>query len=392
MATDPTPPPSPEGGGGQRAMFTLLRNERCTFESDATAMAMLDAMPGPAMVLNSRRQVVLVNRRLRRAMELADVELSVGGLPGDVLACRHAATGPAHCGSTESCELCGANRAIRDCLSTGDAVTRECRIQSLRPENGGALDFRSHAAIVEVFGVKFLILALEDISSEKRRQILERTFFHDLMNTCGGIQGLAEVLADSGDATLDAEIQADLRRLAGHAIDQIASQRQLLAAERGELAVRVHPVELQPFLDEIVALYRHHDVADGRIIRLDLANPGTFETDPVLLGRVVGNLLKNALEATRQGNTVVVRGEHLATETSISVHNPELIPRDIQLQLFQRSFSTKGGEGRGVGTYSVRLFAEQYLRGKVGFESVPGAGTSFRVVIPNRFPAARAAA
>jgi sensor histidine kinase regulating citrate/malate metabolism len=52
------------------------------------------------------------------------------------------------------------------------------------------------------------------------------------------------------------------------------------------------------------------------------------------------------------------------------------------LQLFQRSFSTKG-EGRGLGTYSIKLLTERILNGKVSFTSSMDDGTTFRVLIPN---------
>jgi len=55
---------------------------------------------------------------------------------------------------------------------------------------------------------------------------------------------------------------------------------------------------------------------------------------------------------------------------------------DVQLQLFQRSFSTKSGTGRGVGSYSVKLLTEKYLRGTVTFSSSEAQGTTFTVRLP----------
>ena len=51
------------------------------------------------------------------------------------------------------------------------------------------------------------------------------------------------------------------------------------------------------------------------------------------------------------------------------------------MQIFKRSFSTKG-KGRGLGTYSVRLLAENYLKGKAGFISNEKEGTIFFVDLP----------
>jgi hypothetical protein len=58
------------------------------------------------------------------------------------------------------------------------------------------------------------------------------------------------------------------------------------------------------------------------------------------------------------------------------------MPREVQLQIFQRSFSTKADRGRGIGTYSVKLFVERYLKGTVGFVSAEPGGTTFSVTLP----------
>jgi sensor histidine kinase regulating citrate/malate metabolism len=67
------------------------------------------------------------------------------------------------------------------------------------------------------------------------------------------------------------------------------------------------------------------------------------------------------------------------------VRNQGTIPHVVRLQIFQRSFSTKG-PARGLGTYSMKLFAE-YLKGNVWFETSPEAGTTFFLRVPANAPA-----
>ncbi len=105
-------------------------------------------------------------------------------------------------------------------------------------------------------------------------------------------------------------------------------------------------------------------------------------TDVVLLRRVLVNLVKNAVEASSPGEQVTVRAREDGDEIVFEVHNPGVMPIAVQRQIFQRSFSTKEGHGRGVGTYSVRLFTERHLRGHVSFESREPEGTTFRVRVP----------
>ena len=96
---------------------------------------------------------------------------------------------------------------------------------------------------------------------------------------------------------------------------------------------------------------------------------------------MVGNLVKNAREAEPAGGRVTVSSAHLGDRVRIAVANPTPMPREVQLQVLQRSFSTKG-IGRGLGTHSVRLLTERYLDGRVSFTSTPDGGTSFVVDLP----------
>jgi len=104
-------------------------------------------------------------------------------------------------------------------------------------------------------------------------------------------------------------------------------------------------------------------------------------SDRVLLLRVLCNLVKNALEASRAGETVTIGCAKQDGQIEFWVHNAGAMPRDVQLQVFQRSFSTKG-QGRGLGTYSIKLLTERYLQGHVSFATSPEAGTTFRVRYP----------
>jgi signal transduction histidine kinase len=122
----------------------------------------------------------------------------------------------------------------------------------------------------------------------------------------------------------------------------------------------------------------HESGRDKKIILLGDAYDTDFETDNSLLQRVLINLVKNALEATSENGTVTLGAENLHKMIRFRVKNEGVIPRDVQLQLFQRSFTTRG-IGRGLGTYSIKLLTENYLKGHVSFISNEAEGTIFRV-------------
>jgi sensor histidine kinase regulating citrate/malate metabolism len=101
--------------------------------------------------------------------------------------------------------------------------------------------------------------------------------------------------------------------------------------------------------------------------------------------RVIGNMVKNALEACRPGDTVTLRCRASHDGIEFDVHNPGAMPRNVQLQVFQRSFTSKG-DGRGLGTYSMKLLSERYLGGRVSFTSEAVSGTTFSAWYPLHLP------
>ena len=106
-----------------------------------------------------------------------------------------------------------------------------------------------------------------------------------------------------------------------------------------------------------------------------------FKSDPTLVRRVLINMLKNALEATPARGEVLLGYFNDEGAVTFYVHNDQFMPKEVQLQVFKRSFSTKGKD-RGLGTYSIKLLTEKYLRGKVWFETDEKKGTSFFARLP----------
>jgi len=297
--------------------------------------------------------------------------------------CIHAVESPGGCGTTQFCTVCGAVNSVLE-SQRGVASEKECRIMSA---NHNALDLKVTATPYEWEGEEYTIFAIADISDEKRKQNLERAFFHDILNSAGGISGLTSVLEITEDPVEMNEMARIINRGANNLIEEIKSQRLLSAAESGELVLSCKMVETVPFLKELAEQYSQHEVMVNKYLHIDpKAENIVFATDKALLRRIVGNMIKNALEATMPGSPVTVSCSLLDdTEVEFSVHNKSFISKEVQLQLFNRSFSTKG-VGRGIGTYSMKLFGEKFLKGKVSFESTRDKGTTFFLKVPKHLP------
>ena len=354
------------------------------FLADPLAMTVLAALPDLVLVVNPQRQIVAYNQRLWEALGVESPEDLLGLRPGEIVHCIHAEEGPGGCGTAEACASCGAVHAILEALETDTDVTKEGSLRTAGTAEGGALDLRIHAVPVVVAGTRLVVLSLRDISDEKRRAVLQRVFFHDVANTAMSILALSELMGrPGGQGRSDEEYRADLRRLSHQIMEEITSQRQLLAAERGDLTATLSSVPASAVWEGVLSFYRHHELSHGRQLPLPAGAPDTtVVTDAALLRRTLGNLVKNALEATPAGGTVTVGAEERGQEIAFWVHNPTVMAEEVQQQLFHRSYSTHPGPGRGIGLHSVKLITERYLGGRVTFSSTEPEGTTFTVTLP----------
>jgi hypothetical protein len=259
-------------------------------------------------------------------------------------------------------------------------VMRECRIVTEDKSGSGALDLRVVATPIEAGGERLIIVVVEDISQTKRLAVLQRVFFHDVLNTAGCISGYAKFLVTEHEAV--EEVSELLIHLSEELIEEINAQRDLVSAEAGDLVVKVDMLMAGDVLDDLRNQYLKSPVVGERKIELGRIWSGVIWTDRRLLMRILGNMLKNGLEATAPGQTVRIDCFDQGDGVAFAVHNPGVMSEEVQLQMFQRSFSTKGQTGRGIGSYSMKLMGERYLGGRVEFVSRLPEGTTFSLRIP----------
>lgn len=359
----------------------LIRDFR-TIESLENVKEIINALPYIASILNPERQIVYSNDRLLELLKVDSLEEILGYRVGEAINCIHTGGSGNGCGTSESCKYCGAVNTILKSQETKLPAKDECRIASLI--NGQSVNF-DMLVMATPFFIKekqYTILSLNDISSEKRRKALERIFFHDVVNTAGTLKGIIEIMKDIED-------EKELRKFINLAdttsnelVEEIIAQRELIAAENNELQLKRDNILSIDLIRDAVVKILYNPIATDRSVIIDRESSDiTFTTDVKLLRRVITNMLKNALEATPKHGKVKIGCYDDDNEITIWVSNPAYMPREIQLQIFLRSFSTKE-KNRGLGTYSMKLLTEKYLGGKISFESTIENGTKFFVKLP----------
>ena len=155
--------------------------------------------------------------------------------------------------------------------------------------------------------------------------------------------------------------------------------------DAGAVAVNPRNVALQELFDRLSLEF--HGEAVERHLRMRFV-PTTLATraDPVLVERVLANLVSNALRYTRHGG-VVIGARRRGSAVWLEVIDTGLgIPAEMQQQIFDEFFQL-GNPGRdrrrglGLGLAIVKRLVT--LMGlELSMHSVPGKGTHFRIVLP----------
>jgi signal transduction histidine kinase len=362
----------------ERAAKQVILKEYELFKKNALLTQILEAAPVAVLILNHYRQIIFANRAFLDISGAVVLDLILGLRAGEAVGCLYSEIREGGCGTSEYCRECGAVNAILSGIE-GHADVQECSIS--RGNDQPALDLRVMASPLEIAEGNYTIFSILNIAHEKRKEVLERIFLHDVKNTAGGIQGFSRLLVKESENEISSS-ELMIKDLADKLVDEIDSYHQMAQAESSRLEINYAHFNTVHLLERIKNLYTNHEVARDKSVQIDPnADPVDILSDETILNRVLGNMTKNALEAIRPGSTVTLSCIREGEEVRFSVHNPGVIPAEIQTQIFQRFFSTKG-TGRGVGTYSIKLLSEHYLQGQVGFTTSEGEGTTFYGIFP----------
>jgi signal transduction histidine kinase len=343
--------------------------------------AILNSYTHFSAIVNRHKQIILSNEHLVKLVGLQNLNQILDHRPGELFNCIHV-TARGICTTTDSCRFCGINRTIHESQRLNKHVSGECRISTRVDGKLVSYDFQVTCVPLLFNNEQYTLLSLVDISSEKRNEMLEKVFFHDLMNRLGGFDGIIKIIK-SENKQPELEEYIDLLNTIGElTIEDIQTQRILRAAENEDLILNISDHSAYEIIESVRKQLSFHPALNSKkiIICAECAD-FTFKTDGALLKRILLNMAKNAAEATPDGGSIEVICRKKPVIACFSVHNKEVIPEDIHLQIFQRSFSTKG-PGRGLGTYSMKLFGENYLKGRVYFTSDEKEGTTFTIEVP----------
>jgi signal transduction histidine kinase len=365
----------------ERTAPAILASEIESAAASPVVDALLHASGAALAVVDHNRQLIAFNSSYLGLTGASDPATLLGARPGEALGCVHAAESPGGCGTCVACASCGSAAALLSATARNTVVERDCFLASQRGAAHDERAIRVRAVPLLVEDDPFVLLYFTDVSDERRRASLERVFLHDLANVATGLQGAVGEFVPGATALPDA--CADVQGLAEQLAREVRLQRALSQERPQDFKPALQAVALGVLIRMVMAAVVHYSSGHERRVEIDVevVNPQLpLVTDLVLVQHVVLNMLLNAIEASRPGDRVRLVADEREEELALRVWSQTVVPQVVRPRIFQRFYTTKG-RGRGLGTFSMKLFGEQYLGGRVSFTSSPAEGTWFELVV-----------
>ncbi len=341
---------------------------------------LLDTMAGLLVVLNEDRQIVALNHSFLATLGIDDPGKVLGLRLGESLKCEHAYNAPAGCGTTAYCSTCGAAIAMMTAINENRIDEQMCALTAVRDgaRHDISLLIKVHPLTVE--NHRWILVIAQDVTQQQFWANLESVFFHDINNILSTLSGYAEILAMDQPGNKEVgKVNQSIARLQ----NEMSLQRSLSRRKDAKYIPKKSESSTNGIKRETGLIVHRHPATNGKQIdELWPEENVRLTTDTLLVSRVLGNMIINALEASDEGETVRLTTRVEPSHITWEVWNNGFIPADIQKRVFQRHFSTKANFGRGLGTFSMKLFGEHYLKGAVSFTSSEKDGTTFKFRIP----------
>lgn len=229
---------------------------------------------------------------------------------------------------------------------------------------------------------------VEAISTGKTQMLA--AISHDVRTPIQSILLLSDLIQASGDKPQATRNMAELvRRLKANAVsvlDFFSEVIDFASFDRGQASVDVSEFELR----ELIAMQQERVLAIAENKGLDLVVQPCemrLRTDRMKLGRVIGNLLGNAIKFTDQG-CVTLRSGLTSNEdvfVEISDTGRGIQPQDLA-RLFTE-FAQFDGSPQGLGGWGLGLAIShrlvRLLGGEINANSEFGRGSVFTVTLPS---------
>lgn len=221
------------------------------------------------------------------------------------------------------------------------------------------------------------------VSANETKSRLLAAASHDLRQPIHAMRLFAEALSAGAELPRNREIAQRIRASAETLTAMFDALLDLSRLEAG--AVEARPIEflLGPLVRQLVAELEPEAAGRGIELRFVWTN-AIVRSDPMLLRRILQNLLVNAMRHTERGRVLVgCRRRGVALRVEVWDTGPG-IPEPLRGEIFREFVQLEHGrsaEGLGLGLSIVERLAK-LLGSRVSLDSRVGRGSVFGVEVP----------
>jgi two-component system, OmpR family, phosphate regulon sensor histidine kinase PhoR len=326
--------------------------------TDARITAMIDAPPHALLVLDQDGVIIRANSH---ACEILEPQL----------------IGKTTIEATRSHEI--------------DSVVQQTLSAQQIEERPVTWNARPYFARVVPIGDGGAVLALEDQSDRLRSDRMRRDFVanisHELRTPLASVRLLIETLLAGAKDEPDVATRM-LNQMLGE-IDSITQLAQelldLSLIEAGQMPMQVTHADLGEIAAEQIIHYEPMAQQKQIVVKNDVAEGVNVEVDQKMIGRVLGNLIHNAIKFTPDRGRITIGAAPADDKIKVSVTDTGAgIPQEDLPRIFERFYKVdraRGKSGTGLGLAIARHVVEAH-GGRIWAESVEGKGATFYFTLP----------
>lgn len=243
--------------------------------------------------------------------------------------------------------------------------------------------------------------ALEEAKQKAEEATKAKTWFianmsHDIRTPLAGMLGAAEILAQK----LPVEFRPEINALIKASDELLALLNNILMLSKHEMRevqnINTEPFDLYLLLNKLLELFTPLAKQKNLSLSLNYADdiPRQFVSIPILLQRIILNLISNALKFTEEGGVSIhvsleegaeIMGDLVPILITVTDTGPG-IPKEFYEKVFENFFRLKPSfqdsqKGSGLGLTIARQFVRT-LGGKIWVKSTMGQGSHFFIQLP----------
>jgi signal transduction histidine kinase/CheY-like chemotaxis protein len=208
---------------------------------------------------------------------------------------------------------------------------------------------------------------------------------HDLLQPLHAARLSLGELADAQQTVANQRLATNVATSLSAIEDLLTSILDLSKLEAGVFVPSLQPVSLQALFEQLVAGIQPIARKKGLAFNCRTTQ-ATVTSDPLMLRRVLQNLLANAINYTQSGGLLLAareRGAHIRIEVWDTGPGISALERDRIFEEFQRGAASErsGGTGFGLGLSIVKRMSEA-LQHPLDLCSRIGHGTRFALTVP----------